>query len=184
MLVLVDGLNLHHALKDLQPDETNLNIFQLCHSLADSNGATEIDILYFTSITKHLGSKVRDNQALYINQLENTGVGIHLGEFRSSSKTCPLCFRKYWEHSEKQTDVAIGAHLIQRTMTQQYDAVLLFSADSDFLPALLMVRNEKPHINLKVVSTPVYLRPIYGLLHKNGIGTIRLSPELVSRFQF
>ena len=182
--MLVDGLNLHHALKDLQPDQTNLNIFQLCKSLADSKGATEIQILYFTSITKHLGSKVRDNQALYIKQLEKTGVIIHLGEFRSASKTCPLCFRKFWEHTEKQTDVALGAHLIKKTMTEQYDDVLLFSADSDFLPALQMVRHERPNINLKVVSTPVYLRPIYGLLHKNEIGTIRISSELASRFQF
>jgi uncharacterized LabA/DUF88 family protein len=182
--VLVDGLNLFHALRDQSDQDQNLNIRKLCEALGGANVTREIEMIYFTAVTKHLGSKFRESQTEYVKRIESTGAKVIYGEFRSNSKVCPICDQKYWTHSEKQTDVAIGAHMILQVMTNEFDEVLLFSADSDFLPALTLVREHKPHVSIIVLSTPKYLRPIYGLMHKAGVSTIRLSPELVTKFQF
>jgi uncharacterized LabA/DUF88 family protein len=64
------------------------------------------------------------------------------------------------------------------------DNFLLFTADSDFLPAIEMVKRERPYIEMKVVSTVSYLRPLHSILKREQIRTIRLSPELVAKHQF
>ncbi|MEN9955232.1 MAG: hypothetical protein RLY34_39 [Actinomycetota bacterium] len=184
MLVLIDGLNLFHSLQSQSPEQTNLDLSTLCQAFASNHGCDTFEILYFTALVEHLDKKSRSRQFQYLTKLEDTGIRVFKTEFRSQLEECSACGTMTRRYVEKQTDVSIAAHLISNVFANSVDEVLLFSADTDFLAALTLIREKKPHINLKVVSTPVYLRPIYGLLHKNGIGTIRLSPELVSRFQF
>lgn len=184
MLVLIDGLNLYHSLQGQSPEQTNLDVQSLCQTLANNLGCNTFEILYFTALVEHLDKKSRANQFHYIAKLEESGIRIFKTEFRSHLEECSTCGAKTRRYVEKQTDVLIASQMISNVFENQVDEVLLFSADSDFLPAVTLIKEKMPKIGLKVVSTPNYLRPIYGLLRKSGVGTIRLSPELVARFQF
>ena len=184
VVVLVDGLNLFHALREQDSQNLDLNLNALSKTLTGVNDDLLIKIFYFTSVTKHLGSKVRDQQDQYLEKLKAFGVNIVYGEFRSVSLTCPLCECKYWVHTEKRTDVALASQFIKIAISDESEKFLLFTADSDFIPAFEMVRRERPKADIKVISTVSYLRPLHSTLKPLQIGTIRLSPELVSTHQF
>jgi uncharacterized LabA/DUF88 family protein len=184
VVVLVDGLNLFHALREQDAQNLDLNLSALSKTLTGVNDDVLIKIFYFTSVTKHLGSKVRDHQDQYLEKLKARGAKVIYGEFRSNSLTCPVCESKYWVHAEKRTDVALASHFIKMAISEEAEEFLLFSADSDFIPAIEMVRNEMPKTDVKVVSTVSYLRPLHSTLKPLQIRTIRLSPELVAKHQF
>jgi hypothetical protein len=184
VVVLVDGLNLFHALREQDPQTLDLDLHSLARTLSGVSETTPIKIIYFTSVAKHLGSKVRDQQGEYLEKLKNVRATIIFGEFRSVALTCPMCRQKYWVHGEKRTDVAFASQLIKMAFLDEADNFLLLTADSDFLPAIEMVKREKPGIEIKVVSTVSYLRPLHSILKREQIRTIRLSPELVAKHQF
>jgi uncharacterized LabA/DUF88 family protein len=107
-----------------------------------------------------------------------------LGEFRAKTETCPLCGNKYWVHTEKRTDVALAVEMVRQAHRNTPDEILLFSADTDFLPAIDSVKKDYSNISIRAVSTVKYLRPIHSALSKVGAGQIRLSEELVSKHLF
>jgi hypothetical protein len=55
-----------------------------------------------------------ERQNVYLDALDAHCelVSTHLGTFKEGRKECPLCHRKYRTHEEKETDVAMGAHLV------------------------------------------------------------------------
>lgn len=184
MLVLIDGLNTFHALRSQNPEIVNINFVGLVDSLNRSRTFEKIETTYFTALIEHLDSQARQNQFEHLENLRSSGVKISLSEFRSQLERCFTCGVTSRRYSEKKTDVAIASALIAGVLVDGFDEVLLFSADSDFLPALELIRERTPKVLIKVVSTANYLRPIHGALTRAGLGTIRLSPELVSKNQF
>lgn len=182
--VFVDGLNLHHSLLKQDPNNLDLNVPGLSNFLAKSDEPLDVTTHYFTSAVTHLGAKTRETQNAYLSQLRQAGAILHFGEFKSISNRCPICNEKYWINKEKQTDVALASEMVMRVLIEQLDEVYLFSADTDYLPALARIRELKPHVAIKVVTTVSSLRPVHGALARLGVRTIRLSPELVSKFQF
>lgn len=183
VLAVVDGLNLFHSIQQLDDGLTQPDLVALVDFLSAKSKQKIIEVGYFTSIVKHQGNSKRVLQEHYLNALAKTGANIELGEFKSRKNTCIYCGQSYWVQVEKQTDVAIASYLTQRVFTRDFDEILFFSADTDFLPALRMINEHKPHIRLKVISTAKYLRPLHGELSKAGMSTIRLSRELLAKFQ-
>ncbi len=51
-------------------------------------------------------------------------VSTHLGTFKEGRKQCPLCHRKYRTHEEKETDVAMGAHLVNDLYRKNHDLII------------------------------------------------------------
>ena len=184
MLVCVDGLNIFHALRDLDEDLLRIDLMALSKFIADGHGISEVRVQYFTAKIRHLGNSVKEAQHKYLAELRSSGVEVVLGEFRSQSQNCPHCETKFWKHQEKQTDVALATELVKGALNGEYEEILLFSADSDFLPAVQFVTQECPWITIRIVSTVAYLRPVYATLVRASQGQIRLSAELVSKFQF
>ena len=184
MLVLIDGLNTFHALNSQNPEIVKVNFAGLVESLYRNRSFEKIEITYFTAPVEHLDSKSRKNQFKHLENLRSSGVNINLSEFRSQLEKCSTCGVATRRYVEKKTDVAIASALIAGVLEDGFDHVLLFSADSDFVPALELINARRPDVQLKVVSTPNYLRPIHGALTRAGISTIRLSAELVSKHQF
>lgn len=183
-LVLVDGLNLAHALRELNPKLANLNLGSLCRKLGRQKPSDQIEIQYFTSLLEHLNYKNRTDQFDYLEKLKFSGVKVVLGEFRARTETCPLCGNKYWVHTEKRTDVALSVEMVRQAFRNPPEEILLFSADTDFIPAIESIKKDFVDISIRVVSTVKYLRPIHSALTKVGASQIRLSEELVSKHQF
>jgi uncharacterized LabA/DUF88 family protein len=183
-LAVIDGLNLHHALMAQDPKNLRLNLAAVCNMLADQRNCDELKIIYFTSPVRHLGKSVELAQRHYLELLELSGVQLRLGEFKASNATCKKCGSSFRVHREKQTDVAIATEMISLALTEQVDEIFLFSADSDFLPAIKAITNLKSASRITVISTVDYLRPLYGNLVRAGAGTLRLSQEFVAKHQF
>lgn len=184
MLVLIDGLNTYHALKSQHPGIVNVDFASLVTALNRNRTFEKIEIIYFTALVEHLDARSRNHQFEHLENLRSTDVKISLSEFRSQLERCFTCGVTTRRYVEKRTDVAIATTLIAGVLVDGFDEVFLFSADSDFFPAVELVKERKPNVPIKFVSTANYLRPIHGALTRGGVGTIRLSPELVSKHQF
>jgi uncharacterized LabA/DUF88 family protein len=183
MFVAVDGLNMLHALRAQDSGTTNLDLMGICQVFAKNLNCADLRIAYFTALAGHLDPKPRTAQIRYLEALRITGVEVRLGEFRAQTEKCSTCGTKTFKYQEKQSDVGIAATIIHQAASNSVDEILLFSADTDFIPLVNMITAEYPHVSIRIVSTVNYLRPVYSTLIRASHGQIRLSPELVARFQ-
>lgn len=181
---MVDGLNLDHALRKQNSEQADLDLMSLSKRFCRERGFDSVRVNYFTSPLAHLDKKTRDAQARYLEKIEDSGVKVVLGEFRTYTQICPRCGEKFWVSKEKRTDVALASELVREALTGASSEILVFSADTDFLPAYELVKLYCPDVRIRVASTVAYLSPIHSALVRSNVGQIRLSSELVSRHQF
>jgi uncharacterized LabA/DUF88 family protein len=86
----------------------------------------------------------------YLSALRATGVDVRLGRFKAKTLTCPSCGRHFTRFEEKETDVALGVHLVESALLGAFDALVLVSGDSDLVPALAAARRLAPSRKLAV----------------------------------
>lgn len=180
----MDGLNLFHSLRGQDTNKTDLNIASLSKAFASNFGVEVGEIIFVSALMEHADKQSRQRQFNYLAKLQLSGVKILTTQFRSQLETCNYCGSNSRKYVEKQTDVAIASNLVTKVLDGGFEQVLLFSADTDFLPAIEIAKALRPRVEIRIASTPAYLRPVYGLFRKAGVGTIRLSPELVSKHLF
>lgn len=128
-VVIVDGLNLYHALEHFGPEATFLDIPSVASRYLPKH-RTEIDVFYFTSTPDHKGRAVLDKHFEYLALLKFAKVEIIEGRFQRSVKSCVTCGAKSEIHKEKETDVSIALKIIEAAMEADTSEILLFSADS------------------------------------------------------
>lgn len=146
---VVDGFNLYHSVVDaseslgfLEERGTKwLDIHGLCASYlsAIGGGAELTGVHYFSALAHHLEASKPDVVARhrhYIACLEGTGVTVELGHFKRKLVKCKHCNRKFTRWEEKETDVAIGAKLLELFFTNSADCVVLVTGDTDVAPAV------------------------------------------------
>ena len=154
---LVDGLNLHHSVLDAERAIGRrlgrLDVSALCraylHALPGRGDVTSVD--YFSALAQHRESRYPGtvpDQTAYFPALESTGVCVRLGHFKAKSQTCPLCGTRYVRWEEKETDVAIGARLLELVCTEACDTVVLVTGDTDLVPAMRAARRLRPSTHL------------------------------------
>ncbi len=148
-IVLVDGFNLYHSITDLEHKEEIkakwLDINSLCNSylyiLAELLGnKTEIkEIYFFTAFPYHRLLKDPDiikRQKKYLRCLEDTGIQIIYGRFKSKRSFCPKCKKGTKKPEEKETDVAISIKLFELLHNNKGDIFLIITGDTDISPAI------------------------------------------------
>lgn len=156
---LVDGFNLHHSVLDaervLRQCVHRLDVAGLCasylHVLPGRSGKPAI--VYFSALAHHLEQRrpgQRARQVDYLSALRSTGVDVRLERFKAKNLTCPLCGRRFTRYEEKETDVALGVHLLESALKSSCDTVVLVSGDSDLVPALVAARRLAPSTTLAV----------------------------------
>lgn len=177
--VIVDGLNLMHSLQNQAPHIEYLNLVELAKRLTNVRTEVLVEIQYFSALASHISDWGQEKQRRFMESLRSEGVDVLLGHFNQARSVCESCGHKSNRHLEKQTDVNIAAALIQGAYENTYDKVLLFTADSDLLPAIRLVKSKFPEKEIKLVSTVPYLRPVHATLGLVCDGQIRLTPELV-----
>ena len=97
------------------------------------------EVLYFTTLATWDAGKTARHR-LYIRALEAEDVHVVYGEFKRKIKHCRLCGGDFPSVEEKQTDVNIALLLLVRAIQERYDKAIIFSGDTDLLPAVKMVR--------------------------------------------
>ena len=63
----------------------------------------------------------------------------------------PCIQEKYVTFEEKETDVNIAVHMVSLALQNKLDKILLFSADSDLIPAIREIKCVSPAVTIKVV---------------------------------
>ena len=142
------------------------------------------EVLYFSAVAAHLSDSEITKQRTFLTHLEASGVAIELGRFAKRQRQCSNCNRQYTVFEEKETDVAIATALLRIAFMQSAEKILLFSADTDLLPAIKMARAVNPELEIILVSTPPFLRASYGRMVNFVDGQIQLSKALIDQYQF
>jgi len=156
---LVDGFNLYHSIKQASRDNKNaqtrwLDLKSLCSSylyiVGQQTGqrATLVDVHFFSALVDYLvtatNPDIVNRQKLYIRCLEDSGVKVELGRFKRKYIKCPVCGAVNQHHEEKETDVAIGARLLELFINNKCDSAVIITGDTDIAAAVKIAKNIYP----------------------------------------
>ena len=158
-IFLVDGFNLYHSIKQASKDNQNahtkwLDLKALCSSylyvVGQETGqrAAFAGIHFFSAMVDHLvtpnNPSIVNRQKLYLRCLEESGIAIELGRFKKKYITCHVCHAVNQHHEEKETDVAIGARLLELFINNKCDSVVIITGDTDIAAAVKIAKSIYP----------------------------------------
>ncbi len=160
MTFLVDGFNLHFSVRNAETALGTshlrwLDVSELLGSFLYLFGrdANLEEIHFFTAIPGFLLET--DPAALhgfraYLQALAETGVHLHVADFKRKSLTCPHCGEEIDRYEEKETDVALGVKAIELLHLQTCDTLVTVSGDTDFAPAMRTAKRVFPAVQVCV----------------------------------
>lgn len=172
VLVLIDGFNYYHKLKEYQ-DKYNkcvkwLNYKSLAQSwLTEEDDISSMELYYFSAIANWRGSESAIRHKTYIKALENVGIHIVLGEFKQKKAnrckneekcincTCTPDRKKLIRHEEKNSDVNLAITLVEKSIKKEFDKCFILSADNDFATAITKARELNPDIKIIIQPPPL-----------------------------
>lgn len=172
VLVLIDGYNYYHKLKEYQ-DKYNkcvkwLNYKSLVESwLTEEDDKDSIQIYYFSAIATWRGAGSVTRHKIYIKALEDVGIIPVYGEFKEkktqrckSTEKCSNCTcepdrKKLIRHEEKNSDVNLAITLIEKSLKQEYNKCFILSADNDFASAITKARELNPKVKIIIQPPPL-----------------------------
>ncbi len=134
---------MHDLYRDKQIKVKWLDLNKLCQSLLYiiSKDAELKEVYYFSALAKHLQlddpeKTIRHKN--YIECLKDSGIKIELGQFKKKYiyYSSPNVFIKLKRHEEKETDVALGAKLIELFVEDKCDTLCIITGDTDLKPAI------------------------------------------------
>lgn len=149
IVAFIDGFNMYHSIDGLRNDLKWLNYWELANAFVKKSDRL-VRVLYFSAIATWDQGKVKRHND-YIKALQSVGVEAVLGKFKRVTRKCRNCRQQFQTFEEKETDVNIAIHLLKLAFKDEYDVALLFSGDSDLIPAVKSVRTVAPHKEIKVV---------------------------------
>ena len=172
VLVLIDGFNYYHKLKEYQ-DKFNkcvkwLNYRSLVESwLTDDDDKDSMELYYFSAIANWRGAESVIKHKTYIKALMSQNIKIVLGEFKQkkthrckdtekcSNCTCEPDKKKLIRHEEKNSDVNLAITLIEKSIKKEFDKCFILSADNDFATAITKARELSPDIKIIIQPPPI-----------------------------
>jgi uncharacterized LabA/DUF88 family protein len=150
VISFIDGFNMYHSLLDAGLNGCKwLNYFDL--SKAFCKKSQELVGVYYFSALAPWDTDKSDRHKIYIRALRFAGIEVVLGKFKTVTRNCRSCRQQFKTFEEKETDVNIAVHMVKLAMLDSFDTALLFSGDSDMLPAIKTVKSVSPHKNIHVV---------------------------------
>lgn len=152
-MAFVDGFNLYHALDrfDRPVDEADegryrkykwLCLTSLIQTFIAPETETLVKVKYFTTYPVWDDYKKLRHQT-YVSAQKQRGVEIIFGDFKRKTLECrAICLREFCTYEEKQTDINIAVAMIE--CAEEYDKLILLTADSDQVPALALIKKLHP----------------------------------------
>lgn len=145
-IVYIDGFNLYYGAVRATPRLKWLNIERFCRLLRPHDDIRVIR--YFSALVR---GPTLANQQTYLRALSTTPVvDVILGKFKSKTVKCGAAgctwggFKLYSVPEEKRTDVNIAVFMLDDAYQNLCDQLIIFSGDSDLVPAVNMVRLRFP----------------------------------------
>jgi uncharacterized LabA/DUF88 family protein len=161
VMAFIDGFNLYHALEYFErgtdaADKLRYKKYKwLClTSLAKKFLVPDkeelVGVNFFTTFPTWNEAK-RLRHLTYVNVQKTLGVNVILGEFKNKTIECrAACYKEFDINEEKQTDVNIATAMID--MADQYDKLILVTADSDQVPAVKLIKKLYPKKRTAVLA--------------------------------
>jgi len=149
----VDGFNLYHAIEALgEPRLKWLNLASLASSYL-RDGETLSHVRFYTAYNTWDAGK-RERHLRYVKALSFSGVEIALSQFAKMRKSCHETGRNCMFREEKRTDVAIATDMLSDCYERDISRLLLFTADSDQIPAVEHIKRRFPEASLFMIAPP------------------------------
>ena len=148
----IDGFNVYHSIAEAKFNDCKwLNYHSLAQAFTKSKTQRLESVYYFSALVPWDEQKLKRHK-LYIKALESVDVHVVLGRFKRVTRKCRgTCRETFSTFEEKETDVNIAVTMLRLAMQDDFDCAMLFSGDSDMVPALKNIKNVAPHKHLKVV---------------------------------
>lgn len=151
VVAFIDGFNMYHSIDGKYNHLKWLNYNALANAFIAKSRERLAKVFYFSAYSRWNEEK-KNRHMEYVRALEFTGVEAVLGKFKRVSKKCrAVCKKTYTTFEEKETDVNIAIYLLKLAFQDRYDKALIFSGDSDLIPAVKAVREIAPHKHIQVV---------------------------------
>ena len=151
----IDGFNVYYGIKQgLKPAEPHLKWLDLRAFSGQFLRAGEAlgEIKYFSAVVTW-NQAAAGRHATYIAALRSVNVTPIVGHFKQKRVKCRAkCGGTFYKPEEKETDVAIAAHMVEDAANACFDTALLVTGDSDFGPAVEAVRRLRPGYSVRVVT--------------------------------
>jgi len=162
VIVYIDGFNLYYGAVRDTPSLKWLDLERFCRHLRPHDDLRLVR--YFSAL---IDGRTKANQEAYLRALATTPlVEITLGKFKKKTVSCGVApctwigNKLYGTQEEKRTDVNIAIFMLDDAYQDMCDHFVLFSGDSDLVPALNMVRLRFPK---KIITVYVPSRnPVRG----------------------
>ncbi|MCB1219287.1 MAG: NYN domain-containing protein [Planctomycetales bacterium] len=163
--VYVDGFNVYFGLKALMSKRQRacykwLDYWALGEGLVQSSphaatGDKLVSVKYFSALVEDDRNKA-GKHAAYIEALKSRGVEVILGRYYTQIETCrnPSCSYTWRRGEEKQSDVAIGIHMLADAYKGMYQKAILVTGDSDQVPTIKAVRKAFPGRSVVLAYPP------------------------------
>jgi len=154
-IAYIDGFNLYFGLHDKGwRCYYWLNLWKLCGHLLKPHQNLVV-VKYFTSKIKSPDDK-RRRQYAYLRALHMTpGIEPFYGKYETTPFICKKCGNKVELAEEKMSDVQLATQLVLDALKDRFDVALIVTGDRDLVPALEVVRKEKPDKRIVVAFPPM-----------------------------
>ncbi len=150
-IIYVDGFNLYYGAVRGGPHKW-LDLQKYFQMLRPHDQIQKIK--YFTAL---IDGSHRQNQEAYLQALETLPkVEIILGKYKYKSVKCTVSActfadsREFQVPEEKRSDVNIAIQMVNDAYAGRGDRMVVVSGDSDLVPAIHMVKQEFPSIQITV----------------------------------
>jgi len=195
VIVFVDGFNLYHSIHDLNLDLKTkrfsntkhhlkwLDISALSKALIHPTQDSFAGAYYFSAYAGWTAQDVQDRHRDYVAALKSTGVTPVMGTFKKKPRKCPSCKHEWVGHEEKESDVNLALYLVKSAYEDAFDKAIIFTADTDLAPAILMVRSVFPQKEVRVAIPERRLNRSRAL-EDAATGRIRITEQHFARNLF
>jgi len=170
IIVLLDGSNFYHRLKDRELNFKNLlefNYKEFAKWLAEKRKIVAC-IYYVGLVRKEAGNpkseKLASNQQRLFAYLKNQSWEIKTGYMMKHDK----------DYKEKGVDVKLAVDILDFAYQDKYDTAIVISSDTDLIPAISRVRELKK----KIEYIGFAHRPSFGMQRYANISRLLTKSDL------
>ncbi len=154
VIIIVDGSNFYHRLRDLNLGKLGLFGYQNFASYLAQGRSIVSQKYYIGAIREESGSpksrQLMAAQQRLLSHLKNEGWGVELGHMLKNQGI----------YHEKGVDVLMATDLLAGAYEDIYDTAILVSSDTDLIPAIDKVRTKGKQVEYVGFSR----KPSYGLI--------------------
>ena len=149
-IIYIDGFNFYYGvMKDSNDKWLNLeHYFRLLRQDDDIQ-----KIYYFTA---EVSGNARRRQEIYFQALQTLNlIQMIFGLYKSRQRKCKVANcsnpqKNYADYEEKRTDVNIALQMLDDAYQNNCDRMIVVSGDSDLVPAVELVKERFPRIQITV----------------------------------